>query len=95
MDRLQRRVEILIHLLKCHADMAAGRQAPVVRLEPAAVEEFHDSLDNAQFGRGQTILQPADLVGETPRPLNRFGHTNPSLRDSAARVIVLLSDRVP
>ena len=67
-DRAQRllEVEVLVHLLRRDADIAAGRQAPVMRLRSSARStQLHQPLDIAQLRIREALLQPVGLLARS------------------------------
>ena len=89
MNRPQRlfKVEILVFLLGRHADIAARRQAPVVRFDLVSVYELHQAFDIPQFGFGETLLQPVGLPQEIARPLKRLDGSGPCVPQRLADLV--------
>jgi hypothetical protein len=56
------KVEVGILVLGRDADVAAGREAPVVGGDLGAVDELDQAFDVAQFGVGEALDQPVGLA---------------------------------
>ena len=65
-------LEILVALLRCDADIATGRQAPIMRLDRGAIGHFHQPLDIAQLGVRKPLLKPVSLPHEVTREPQRL-----------------------
>ena len=65
------KVEVLVLLFRCHADIAARRQAPVVRLDLGPGDHLHQPLDIPQLSSGKPLLQPVGLADEVAGPAQR------------------------
>ena len=81
----QRLLEVLV-LFRCHADIAARSQAPVVCFDLGAIHQLHQLFDIAQPRIGEALPQPVGPTDEIARPTGPFDGQRPRVFERLARL---------
>ena len=77
--------KVLVFLLRCDADVASRRQAPVVGGQLVVPDQLHEPFDVPQGGIREPLLKPVCLLPEVARRLEMLDRVAACFADRLER----------